>query len=528
MERKIKVLIADSMEKEGVDIFKNAGFEVKETGKLSSEQLCEIIGEYDAVIVRSATKITREVIEKGTNLKIIGRAGVGMDNIDIEAASHSGIIVMNAPEGNTLSVAEHTIGMLLALARNIPNANQSLKGGQWEKKKFMGAEVYNKTLGIIGLGRIGRCVAKIASSFGMKVLGYDPYIDKESLEETGITIVNLPGLLKQSDFITLHIPLNESTYHLIGEKEFEMMKEGVCLINCSRGGIIDEEVLARYIQKGKVKGAAIDVFEKEPPDPDNPLLKLEQVIVTPHLGASTKEAQINVAQQLASQIVMAFTTQEVHNAVNLPSLDKTSMEKLKGYLSLGKKLGIFLKQITGDNIKQVHITYSGEITNYDLSLLRANIIIGLLQEKLEKVNPVNALLILKEKGINLIEDREESGGEFTNLITVAVKNSKEVSASGTIIKKGEERIVKIDGFSVDASPDGYLLVCYNEDKPGIMGHIGTILGEKGVNIASMTLGRNRKGGRAITVLNLDQEIDLGVLKKIEEFPAIYSVKLVRI
>ncbi|HOL21568.1 MAG TPA: phosphoglycerate dehydrogenase [bacterium] len=527
-DRKIKILITDSLEKEGVNILKNAGFEVKETGKLSPEQLCEIIGEYDAVIVRSATKITKEVIEKGTNLKIIGRAGVGLDNINIEAATHAGIIVMNALEGNTLSVAEHTIGMLLALVRNIPVANQSLKSGQWEKKKFMGAELYNKTLGIIGLGRIGRCVARIASSFGMKILGYDSYIDRASLEESGITILNLPGLLKQSDFITLHIPLNDSTYHLIGEKELEMMKEGVSIINCSRGGIIDEEALARYIQKGKVKGAAIDVFEKEPPDPDNPLLKLEQVIVTPHLGASTKEAQINVAQQLASQIVMAFTTQEVRNAVNLPSMDKTSMEKLRGYLSLGKKLGIFLKQLAGDNIKQVHITYSGEITNYDLSLLRANIIIGLLQKDSEKVNPVNASLILKEKGIELIEDRETSGGEFTNLITVSVKNSNEISASGTIIKKGEERIVKIDGFSVDASPEGYLLVCYNEDKPGIMGHIGTILGKKGVNIASMTLGRDRKGGRAITVLNLDQGIDTEVLKKIEEFPAIHSVKLVRI
>ncbi|MCM8760288.1 MAG: phosphoglycerate dehydrogenase [Candidatus Omnitrophica bacterium] len=529
-DRKKKILITDPLEKEGIDILENAGFEVKETGKLSPDQLCEIIGEYDAVIVRSATTITKEVIEKADKLKIIGRAGVGMDNIDIEAATQAGIIVMNAPEGNTISVAEHTIGMLLALARNIPLANQSLKSGQWEKKKFMGSEIYNKTLGIIGLGRIGRCVAKIARSFGMKILGYDPYIDRASLEESGITIVSLPGLLQQSDFITLHIPLNDSTHHLIGEKEFEMMKEGVSLINCSRGGIIDEEALAKYIQKGKVKGAAIDVFEKEPPDLNNPLLKLEQVIVTPHLGASTKEAQMNVAQQLASQMVMAFTTQEVRNAVNLPSLDKTSMEKLKGYLSLGRKLGIFLKQMAmaGDNVKQIHITYSGEITNYDLSLLRANIIIGFLQGETKKINPVNASLILKEKGIDLIEDRQTSGGEFTNLITVSAKNTKEISASGTIIKKGEERIVKIDGFSVDASPEGYLLVCYNEDKPGIMGHIGTILGKKGVNIASMTLGRDRKGGKAITVLNLDQGIDVDVLKKIEEFPAIHSVKLVRI
>ena len=306
------------------------------------------------------------------------------------------------------------------------------------------------------------------------------------------------------------------------------MKETANIINCSRGGIIDEEALAEYIKQGKIRGAAIDVFEKEPPSPDNPLLSLEHVIVTPHLGASTKEAQVNVAQQLASQIVLAFTTQEVRNAVNLPLLDKASMEKLQGQLSLGKKLGIFLKQLTTGSIKDIHITYSGEITHYDLSLLRANIIIGLLQEKEEKINPVNALLVMKRRGISLVEEREESGGEFTNLITVAVKDGKKVSASGTLIKKGEERIVKINGFSVDASPDGYLLVCYNEDKPGIMGHIGTILGETGVNIASMTLGRDKKGGQAITVLNLDHEIDTKVLNKIEEFSAIHSVKLVRI
>lgn len=528
MEKKVKILITDPFEKEGIDILKEAGFEVKETGKLSPEQLCEIIEEFDAVVVRSATKITHAVIEKGKNLKIIGRAGVGLDNIDIEAATHAGIIVMNAPEGNTLSVAEHTIGMLLALVRNIPAANQSLKNGIWEKKKFMGTEVYSKTLGVIGLGRIGRRVAEIARSLGMKVIGYDPYVEKTTLEEAGITIMNLPGLLKNADFITLHIPLNDSTYHLIGEKEFEMMKEGVCIVNCSRGGILDEEALAEYIRKGKVKGAALDVFEKEPPDPENPLLKLEQVVVTPHLGASTKEAQVNVAQQLASQIVQAFITQEVRNAVNMPSLDKKSMEKLRGYLSLGHRLGVFLKQMVEGRTKHMHITYSGEITNYDLSLLRANIIIGFLQDECERINPVNASLILKEKGISLVEERETTGGEFTNLITVAVENGSQVSASGTIIKQGEERIVKIDNFSVEASPEGYLLICYNEDKPGIMGHIGTILGKEGVNIASMTLGREKKGGKAITVLNLDQGIDTEVLKKIEEFPAIHSVKLVRI
>ncbi len=527
MEEKTRVLVTDPLEKEGVQILKDAGFDVDETGKLTPEQLCETIGGYDAVVVRSATKITAAVIEKAGRLKIIGRAGVGLDNIDLEAATHAGVIVMNAPEGNTLSVAEHTVAMLMALARNIPAADHSMKSGLWEKKKYTGSELYGKTLGIIGLGRIGRRVAEIAGILGMKVLGYDPQIDKDAVEKAGITVVSLPGLLKQSDYITLHIPFNDSTKKMIGEKAFASMKDGVSLINCSRGGIVDEEALCKYTASGKVKGAAFDVFEKEPPPAECPLLKNEKVILTPHLGASTKEAQVNVAQQLATQIVSALTRQVITNAVNLPSMDKDSMEKLGGYLWLGEKLGLLLKQLAGKDIKKLGITYGGDMTNYDLSLLRARVIIGLLKDS-EKVNPVNASLILKEKGIGIEETRKESGGEFTNLITVEVKNGKKISAAGTIIREGAERIVKINGFSVDAEPAGYLLVCYNEDKPGIMGHIGNILGEKGVNIASMTLGRNKKGGQAITVLNLDQAIDDEVLNRIEEFPAIHSVKLVRI
>lgn len=528
MEEKIKMLVTDSLEKEGVQILKDAGFEVKETGKQTPEQLCEIIGDYDSVIVRSATKITADVIKKGARLKVIGRAGVGFDNIDVEAATHAGIIVMNAPEGNTLSVAEHTIAMLMALARNIPAADHSMKNGQWEKKKYTGAELYNKTLGVIGLGRIGRRVAVLAGALGMKVLGYDPYLDKDAVEKAGIAVVNLPGLLKQSDFITLHIPLNDSTRKLIGEDAFSLMKDGVSIINCSRGGIVDEEALCKHIADGKVKGAAFDVFEKEPPVTDCPLLKNEKVVLTPHLGASTKEAQINVAQQLASQIVSALTKKVIVNAVNMPSLDTDSAEKLSGYLSLGEKLGVLLNQLADGQMKEINITYTGDIINYDLSLLRANIIIGLLKGGAEKINSVNASLILKEKGIKIEEHRQESGGEFTNLVTVEINNGARVSAAGTIIREGIERIVKINGFSVDAAPKGYLLVCYNEDKSGIMGHIGTILGEKEVNIASMTLGRNKKGGQAITVLNLDQGIDSTVLKRIEEFPAIHSVKLVTI
>jgi D-3-phosphoglycerate dehydrogenase len=523
---KVKVLITEPFEKEGKEILIKEGFEIDEVGKVSPEELVNIIIPYDVLIVRSGTKVTKEVIEKGENLKIIGRAGVGLDNIDVESATLNGIIVMNAPEGNTISAAEHTIGLIFSLARNIPSANQTLKNGKWEKKKFIGTELYGKTLGIIGLGRIGKRVASIAKGIGMKVIGYDPYVKEEEIRELGITMLNFEGVLKQADIITFHLPLKEETYHLISDKEFEMMKDGVMIVNCARGGIIDEEALVRYLKKGKIKGAALDVFEKEPIE-SSPLFEFENVIVTPHLGASTKEAQVNVACQLATQIVEAIKRKIVKNAVNFPVLDEKTYEKLRGYLSLGEKMGMFLRQMFDDYIKSVEIEYSGEIADYDLSLLRANILVGLLKEE-KKVNPINVLMIMKEKGIKLIEKREKKPSEFTNLITIEAKNSKKsVSLSGTLVRN-EGRIVKIDGFSVEAVPEGYLLVCYNEDKPGIMGHIGTILGQKGINIASMTLGRKKKGGPAITVLNLDHEVDKEVLLKIKEFPAIKSVRLVRI
>ncbi|MCS7179728.1 MAG: phosphoglycerate dehydrogenase [bacterium] len=522
---KIKILITEPFEKEGKDILIKEGFEVQEVGKISTEELVNIIPSYDVLIVRSATKVTKDVIEKGGKLKIIGRAGVGLDNIDIQSATENGVIVMNAPEGNTISAAEHTIGLIFALARNIPNANQTLKNGKWEKKKFLGTELYGKTIGIVGVGRIGRRVATLAKNIGMKVIAYDPYVNEEEIREMGITLVNFEGLLKQSDIITFHLPLTEETYHLISDKEFEIMKDGVMIINCARGGIIDEEALVRYLKKGKVKGAALDVFEKEPIE-QSPLFEFENVIVTPHLGASTKEAQVNVAIQLSTQIVEALKKKIVKNAVNFPTLDEKTYEKLRGYLSLGEKMGLFLRQMLDGDLKSIEITYSGEITNYDLTLLRANILIGLLKSE-KKINPINVLLIIKEKGIKLTEKRERKPEEFTNLITVEVKNDRTVSLSGTLVRD-EGRIVKIDGFSVEAVPEGILLVCYNEDKPGIMGHIGTILGQKGINIASMTLGRKKKGGPAITVLNLDQEVDKEVLLKIKEFPAIKSVRLVRI
>jgi len=522
----IRVLVTDPLEKEGIVILEKAGFRVDQVGKQTPEQLCAIIGNYDVVVVRSATKIPADVIRTGRRLKIIGRAGVGLDNVDLKEATACGVIVMNSPDGNTISAAEHTVGMLLSLVRNIAGADASVKKGQWEKKKFMGTEVYGKVLGILGLGRIGRRVAACARGLGMKVLGYDPLISEEDARALDIGLISLDGILKQSDFITLHLPLTEETRHLLGEKQFAMMKDGVRVINVARGGVIDEAALVAAIKAKKVRGAALDVFEKEPPE-GNPLLGLEEVILTPHLGASTMEAQVNVATELARQIVDALTRKVIRNAANLPALSEEAMGKLWGFLSLGEKLGIFLKQVVDGPLEEVRIEYGGEIVNYDLSLLRNAVLKGVLTGH-ERVNLVNAALVLKQQNIDLKEKRLENAGEFSNLVTVALKGKTTASIAGTLVLNGDERIVRIDGFSVEATPAGYLLLCHNDDKPGIMGHLGMVLGARKVNIASMTLGRKKKGGAAITILNLDETIDDETISTIREFPAIHSAKLVRL
>jgi len=524
---KVKILATDGFEQEGVEILKKAGFQVTESATLPPEKLSEVIPEYDVLIVRSATKVPAEVIQRGSRLKIIGRAGVGLDNIDINAATACGVIVMNAPEGNTISAAEHTIGLLLAMARKIPQANASVKAGLWEKKKFMGTELYGKTLGVIGLGRIGRRVAFIARGLGMKVLAHDPFVGQETVKETEISLVSLEGLLKQADFVTLHLPLTDKTRGLINEQTLALMKEGAGIINVARGGIIDEAALYQALCQGKLGAAALDVFEKEPLPQDSPLRSLDNVILTPHLGASTHEAQVNVARDLATQIVDAFTRKVIRNAVNLPAAEGEVLEKLRGYLSVGEHLGCLVRQLAEGDFKSVYLEYSGEITNYDVSLLRLSILKGLLSDQ-PKVNVVNASLVAKERGWTVSERRLPSAGEFLNLITVEVKGKRKVQAAGTLLQNREERIVQIDSYPVEAIPEGVLLVCYNDDRPGIMGHIGTVLGRKGVNIAAMTLGRKKKGGTAITVLNLDEQIDEDVLKEIEAFPAIHSVKLVQL
>ena len=525
----MKILVTDPLAEEGVEVLKKEGFVVDCKGKLSPEELAKVIPGYDGLIVRSGTRVTKEAIEQATKLKVIGRAGVGLDNVDIKAATAKGVIVMNSPSGNTISTAEHTLAMIFALARNIPQANSSLKSKKWEKKKFSGSELYGKTLGVLGLGRVGSRVARIASSLGMKVIGYDPFISPEKAAKIQVRLVEIKKLFRESDYITVHTPLTSETKGIVGRKEFKLMKEGVRIINCARGGIIDEKALCEALKGGKVKGAALDVYEKEPPT-ESPLLDLDNVIVTPHLGASTKEAQINVARDIARQICDVLKRKISLHTANVPVVDEKLAEIIGPYFALAEKLGMLIAQLKEGNLKRIEIGYQGEIVEYDLSSLKHNLIKGFLRPSLgNQVNYVNAPFLLEERGVKISETKTTSSEEFANLLSCNIETDKaSLTVSGTLLSRNDIRIVKIDGYPINAVPEGFLLICRNEDEPGIIGEIGTILGKKGINIAGMTLGRKKKGGLAITVLNIDKAIPADILDKIQEIPAVKVAKLVEL
>lgn len=528
---KYKVLISDSLSKEAVEILqKEKELSVDVNTKLTPDELKKAIKDYDALVVRSSTKVTRDVLEAADKLKIVGRAGVGLDNVDVDAASKKGVIVVNTPAGNTISTAEHAFSMMLALSRNIPQADVSMKKGDWERKKFMGHEVYGKTLGIIGLGRIGTEVAKRALSFGMKVLAHDPYLSMDKAKELGIEPATLETIYKNADYITVHTPLTDETRHMISEKQFAMMKKDVRLINCARGGIIDEAALAAAIESGKVAGAAFDVFENEPPAKDTKLLKLDKVVLTPHLGASTEEAQTNVAIEVADIVRDALLTGCVKNAVNAPCLEPEMCKVIDPYLKLAEKIGSMQSQLVEGHIKKVKIKYVGDLLKYDLTPFTLSIIKGMLTPILqETVNYVNSMFIAKERGINITETRIAETQDFANLIIVDVETDKvKSSLMGTLFTKVDPRIVKINDSYVDAVPEGYMLVMSNKDVPGIIGQIGTILGNNGVNIAGMSFGREEKGGKAVSVLNIDSDVPKNVLDEIRKANNIYSVKLVKL
>jgi D-3-phosphoglycerate dehydrogenase len=526
----MKILISDNLSERGVEALKRAEkFEVDQRVGLPPEELKKIIGDYHALVVRSETRVTAELIQAAESLRVIGRAGTGVDNIDVPAATQRGIVVMNAAGGNSVTTAEHTIALLMSLARKVPQATASLKGGKWDKKRFMGTELYGKTLGIVGLGNIGKIVASRALGLGMKVVAYDPFLSKELAAKAGVEAVTLDELCQRSDFVTVHTPLTDETRGIIGETALAKMRDGVRIINCARGGLVDEEALYRAIKEGKVAGAALDVFVQEPPPADHPLLALEEIVVTPHLGASTTEAQDQVAVTVAEQIAAYLETGAVLGAVNVPAVSPEALEGLRPYLLLGERLGSFQTQFFGHAFSEVHIAYSGEVTELDVHPITRAILTGLLAPVSARINQVNAALIAEERGLRVTESLARTAHDFTSLIELTVRSeSGESRVAGTLFGRHELRLVSINEHRLEVVPEGNMLVVRNDDQPGVVGRIGTFLGDHRINIAQLYLSRRRAGGVAMSVYQVDQELDAATLQELGRVPHVLSVKQIKL
>jgi D-3-phosphoglycerate dehydrogenase len=527
-----RVLIADKLAKQGMEILRSAPeVELEEAVGLKPAELAKRIGPFHGLIVRSGSTVTAEVIAAAENLRVIGRAGIGVDNIDVEAATQKGIVVMNTPAGNNITTAEHTISMLLSLTRMIPQATASMKNGKWEKGKFTGSEVFNKTLGIVGIGNIGSLVAERALGLKMRVLAYDPFISKEAAQRLGVELGSLDEVLERADFISVHTPLTSETRGLIGHSAFAKMKKGVRLVNCARGGIVDESALEVAIRDGKVAGAALDVFVEEPVRPDHPLLKLDQVICTPHLGAATEEAQINVAVAIAQQVVSYLSRGVIQDAVNVPSISPELLQVLNPYLTLCEKLGSLQGQMLASAPIEIAIEYAGEVANYDVKSLTLAVLRGLLNRVLDSnvVNYVNAPAIARERGINVVESRTTQPKGFSNLITVTAATSKGLNVvAGAVFGQRVIRLVRINNFFLDADPEGYILMLHNRDVPGVVGSVGTLLGEAKINIARLELGREHIGGMAVSLVHVDDAIPDTVLEHLRTQPNIVSAHLIKL
>ncbi len=536
-----RVIVTDNLSEGGIKKLREFA-EVDVELDLSKEELKERIADYDAIVIRSGTKVTKEIVEAGSagRLKVIGRAGVGVDNIAVETATEKGILVVNSPEANTISAAEHTIAMMLSLSRKIPAANVSLKSNKWDRKKYLGVEVNGKILGVIGLGRVGGEVAKRAKGLEMKVVAYDPFITEEKAKELGITLASLNETLQIADFITLHTPLTKDTRHLIGEEAFALMKDGVRVINCARGGVIDERALKAAIKSGKVAGAALDVFEQEPPE-DRELVELDNVIVTPHLGASTKEAQKAAAMVIADQIIDALQNKPVKNTVNMIYVEEEIMDSIKPYLDLGEKLGSLSAQLVprSGRIARFNVSYEGELGAAEAGIgkntrvITRAILKSFLSLFTDGVNYVNAEAIAKKFGIKITESKTEEIENFSSLISITTTTQtegegEEKTIAGTLFAKDDPRIVKINGYRMDAVPSGYMLICSFLDKPRVIGPVCTILGDKGINIAGMQVGREKVGGEAVMVINVDSPVSEGCIDEIKDVNNIFDVTLVKL
>lgn len=527
-----RVLVSDKLAEEGLAVLREhpAVELVVKTG-LAPEALKEELREAEALLVRSATRVTAELIAGAPKLAVIGRAGVGVDNIDVEAATQRGIVVCNSPEGNTVAAAEHTMALMLALAREVPAASASVGAGEWKRGAFMGVELLNKTLGIIGLGKIGSEVAVRAAAFGMKVIGHDPFVTPERAELLGVELADLDELLSRSDFITVHVPLTRDTQHLIGRSTLTKVKRGVRIINCSRGAVVDEAALAEAIREGTVAGAGLDVFEKEPPT-DSPLIGLKKVVLTPHLGASTTEAQLKVAVDVAQQVIDVLEGRPARSAVNVIPVSPEVLRALEAYLPLAEKLGSLQGQLAGGPVRSVELVYAGQLAEEDTRLLTRAFLKGLLAPVMdEPVNLVNASIIAEGRGLRVTESRSRQSEDYLSLITSRVTaDDTERSMAGTLFGRSEARIVRMDGYRVDFAPQGHMLVSMHIDQPGMIGQVGTILGRHDVNIAGMHVGRERPrpGGLSVMVLALDGPIPPQVLEELRRVGGIKTAQLVEL
>jgi D-3-phosphoglycerate dehydrogenase len=535
----MKILITDAIDKEGVDILSaEEGLDVVVDHSLKGEALAEHIGPYHALITRSGTDVTAGILEKAKNLRVIGRAGVGVDNVDIEAASRKGVIVLNAPTGNTLAATEHTLAMMLGAVRRLPFAHSSLEHGEWDRKKFMGTQLYKKTLGIVGLGRIGSEVARRALSFDMSIVAYDPYIKREKAEKVGVELLeNMDQLLERSDIITFHVPLTDETAGMVSEREFSVMRDKVVLINCARGGIVDEHALASYLESGKVSMAAVDVFSKEPLPKDSPLHGAPNLIITPHLGANTEEAQKNVSVIIAQQVINVLKGRSYENAVNLPYVRGRLSPELQAYFDLSEKMGRFLSQFTTGRIEEVHITLVGSLFSEDVSEKVFDspfryqpytfaVLKGLMETRQQEAATfISAPYFAKERGISITEAKADRVKNYSDLISVrAITDKGENTVEGTVFADLRGRVTAVDKYRVDLVAEGTFLFFTNRDKPGVIGKVGTILGESRINVAGFYLGRESYQGSAMGFVALDSRVPEGVLQEIVNLEEILEAR----
>ncbi len=514
----MRVLISDSLSPAGAKILEDAGIEVDINTGLAPEELKKIIGDYDGLVIRSSTQVTADLLEMANNLKVVGRAGIGLDNVDIPAASQRGVVVMNAPDGNATTAAEHAIAMMMSLSRNIPQATASMKDGKWEKKSFMGRELTGKVLGVVGIGRIGAIAANRAQGLKMKVIAYDPHMPKEMVDKLGIELVSLDEVAQRADYITVHVPLTKETKNLLSVEFFKNMKNDALFVDCARGGVCDEEALYDALKNNEIAGAALDVFSVEPTSYEScPMLKMDNFICTPHLGASTSEAQENVALTIAEQMADYLNNGVVTNAVNVPSVSSDILAQVAPYVDLGEMLGSLHMQISKGSVQEVNIEYNGELAELNTSPITVAFLKGLFTPILrDAVNYVNAPMIAKERGIKVIESKSDDVDDFTNVLSITVKtNEGENVLVGTVFGKNEPRLVRMNSFRLEALPAGPMLLVQNNDVPGVIGALGTTLGASGVNISSMTVGQTEDSNQNIILLNTDTLIENELLNNVK-------------